>query len=157
MITAEQRAARRHRIGSSDSAAICGIDPYKSPADVWIEKTSDTADLPNKAAIRIGNLIEPALVLWAQEELGIELTANLSLDGHPSGILSANLDAANLTKRIGVEAKTTSNPAEYGEPGTDQVPDRVIVQALHQCEVAELDVVYVPVLLARFDRLAIEM
>lgn len=159
MITAEQRLARRNRIGSSDSAAVVGVDPWKSRADVYFEKIADTDDIPNKMSIRIGNAFEPVLVAWAAEELGIEIEVNVNVDAHPTKILAANLDARGVGTacRIGIEAKTTSLPEEYGEQGTDQVPDRVIVQALHQCEVAELDIVYIPVLLARRDRLVIEM
>ena len=30
---------RRHFIGGSDIGAILGLNPYKSPVDVWMEKT----------------------------------------------------------------------------------------------------------------------
>ena len=149
-ITAEQRLARRHHIGSSDSAAVVGVDPRRSAADVYAEKVFNVDEIADKDAIRLGNLLEPALIAWAQEELGIELQANVSRV-HPNGILASNLDARAVDPlcRIGVEAKTTGIIGSYGEPGTDQCPDHVLVQALHHCEVHELDLVYVPVLLAR--------
>jgi predicted phage-related endonuclease len=149
-ITAEQRLARRHHIGSSDSAAILGVHPKDTAADIYAQKVYDVAEITDKQAIRLGNLLEPALIAWAQEELGIELQANVNRV-HPNGILVSNLDARAVDPlcRIGVEAKTTGIIGSYGEPGTDQCPDHVLVQALHHCEVHELDLVYVPVLLAR--------
>ena len=31
-------AARRSGIGGSDIAAICGLSPYQTPYDVWLDK-----------------------------------------------------------------------------------------------------------------------
>ncbi len=155
-ITEAQRQRRRDRIGSSDSAAICGVDPYRSAHDVYLSKVHDLEDIEGNAAIDIGNRFEAPLLAWAAEELGFEIEVNVGVDG-PDGLFAANLDAKVVGKRVGIEAKTTSNAGEYGEPGTDQVPNRVIIQAHHQMMVAGLELVYVPVLLARFDRLHREM
>lgn len=157
-ITAEQRAARRHYIGSSDSAAVVGVDPRRSAADVYAEKVYEVAEIADKDAIRLGNLLEPALIAWAQEELGIEFRANVNRV-HPNGIMASNIDALAVDpkKRIGLEAKATNVIGSYGDPGTDQCPDHVLVQCLHHMEVHELDIVYVPVLLARPFGWAFEM
>ena len=34
---------RRHFLGGSDSGAVCGVNPYKSALDVWLEKTGRTS------------------------------------------------------------------------------------------------------------------
>ena len=157
MINREQLIARKYRVGSSDSPAIVGVDPYQSIADIYISKTEDLEQIVDKEAIEIGTEHERPLLAWAARELGI----NIQLDVHrdsPDGILSSNLDALSLSnKRVALEAKTTSNSKDYGEPGSDQVPDRVIVQCQHHCYVNELDLVYIPVLMARYDRLKREI
>ena len=150
-ISKAQRERRRLHIGSSDSPAIVGVDPWRTVSDVYIEKTQDLDDFSNEA-IEIGNTFERPLLEWASEQLGVKFDYDVELV-KPGTMFAANLDAAAMSKKMGGEAKTTSMPQEYGDEGTDQVPDRVIIQAQHQMYVAGLDVVWIPVLMAKFDRL----
>lgn len=159
-ITAEQRIARRQSIGSSDSAAIVGLDPWRSPYDIYLSKVHELKDDGNELT-DFGNRLEPVLLDWASEEIGLVVEFNVSLHHPKHQRLTANLDGMCRPgpgrERIGIEAKTTGQADEFGEPGTDQIPDRIIVQCLHQIEVAELEMVYVPVLLARRGRPVFEM
>lgn len=153
-LTAEQRAARRGYVGSSDAPAILGVDPWRTAHDVYLSKVHDLADLAGEALDR-GNDFEDGLVQWAARQLGREIDEIQPhcVDAGP-GILCAHPDAILAgSPRQGVEAKTTSLPKEYGPEGTDQVPERVIVQAHVQMYCAGLKTVWVPVLLAEFDRL----
>lgn len=153
MITPEQRAARRNHVGSSDIAAIAGCDPFKSRLAVFLEKVYDVEDLPQKGALARGNRYERALLDFAQQELGVELRRDVHVQ-HPSlSIVAVNMDALVVGRREGVEAKTTNLSDEYGDPGTDIVPDRVLCQTHLQMDAADLELVWVPVLLARFGRL----
>lgn len=155
MITAEQRELRRDRVGSSDTPTILGVDPYRTVADVYCEKVYGLSEIDNEA-VRLGNLFEAPLIAWAAEELGlddVEVNASLS---HAGGILAANLDGLSRKHRCIIEGKVTGLSELWGAEGTDEIPDRVIAQALHQVECAdsagiEVDVVWVPVLLARRD------
>lgn len=161
-ITPEQRLERRGFIGSSDSPAIVGFDPWKTAHDVYLEKRHEVAEIEDNLNIRLGNLLEPLLVELACEELGIEAQRNVRLI-HPNRVLAANLDACNLELRINIEAKfkgwedLSLGADEFGEAGTDQVPSRTIVQALHQMECAPLDVTWVPVFRPKRGRLVFEM
>lgn len=151
-ITAEQRQERRHFIGSSDAPAIAGVDPWRSPFAVYLEKVFDVADLPGTEPIRRGNRYERLLVEWAAEQLGVEVEHDVSLR-HPTDLVcGANLDGRVKGKRQSIEAKVTSLPDEFGEEGSDQIPDRVLVQAHHQMYVCDFEIVWVPVLLARLGR-----
>lgn len=162
MITPEQRLARRNHIGSSDIAAIAGCDPWTSRLAVWMQKVYDVEDLPNKGPIARGNRWEAPLLDFAQEELGVPIERNVHVQHPELEIIAVNLDG-RLTgprRREGIEAKTSNMrrvegqlEEEYGEPGTDIVPDRVLCQTHLQMDAADLEVVHVPVLLARFGRL----
>lgn len=157
-ITKKQREQRRKHLGSSDSPAVMGVDPWRSASDVYLEKVANTEDIEGVEAIEIGNAFEKPLIEWASEQLGIEFELNVR-KVKPGTMFAANLDALEKKRgaKQGGEAKTTSMPKEYGAEGTDQVPDRVIVQAQHQMYVANLDVVWVPVLMAQYDRLQRKM
>lgn len=155
MITEEQRLQRKNHIGSSDVGAILGIDPYRSASDVYLEKTQNILKQDEDSdAIDIGNSLERPLVEWAGKMTGIEVEFDIRI-AHEDGIMACNLDGRGMGEhcKIGFEAKTTSNNKEWGDPGTDQVPERVIAQAHQQMYTANLEIVYVPVFMPKFDRL----
>lgn len=154
-ITEQQREERRSFIGSSDAPAIAGVDPWKSPFAVYLEKVYGTVDLPLKDddPRARGNRWESYLLDWAEEKLGLKIERNVRVL-HEDGLNAANLDGRAISggRRIGFEAKVTVMSSEFGKEGSDEIPDRVLVQASHQIYVDNLDLVYVPVLLSRFDR-----
>jgi putative phage-type endonuclease len=155
-ICAEQRELRKRYIGSSDAAAVCGLDPYRSAFDVWLEKTGQADGFEGNENTERGNLLEPVVLAWAQDKIGQPFKRDVMMVA-PDGLLVANLDGVGYPKLSGdfiVEAKTSTSIDEWGEPGTDQVPERVTVQVHHQFAVAgpAYRLAYVPVLLPVFGR-----
>lgn len=148
-ITAEQRALRKHRLGASDMPAVMGLVANMSPRDVWASKVYDVQDTGTDATAA-GNALESTLVAYAQDRLGHPVEPNVYCD--TGEILAANLDGLCRALRIGVEGKTHGivGPALeaelWGDDETDQVPDRVVVQATTQMICAEIDEVVVPAL-----------
>jgi len=154
-ITPEQRLKRRNHIGSSDAAAILGLNPYgKNASSVWCEKMYGTDDLPNEGPIQLGNELEPIMIRWAESELGVEIKTDVSVVA-PDGICAANHDGLVVpeSSRHGIEAKSTGlmmpyNVAEqfvkFGDPMTSEVPIHVEIQCLFQMYVSNLDRVWVP-------------
>lgn len=148
-ITMEQRALRKHRLGASDMPAVMGLVDGFSPRGVWASKVYDVQDTGNEATAA-GNALEATLVAYAQDRLGAPVEPNVYCD--TGDILAANLDGLCRSLRIGVEGKTHGivGPAKeaemWGDDETDEVPDRVIVQATTQMICAEIDEVVVPAL-----------
>lgn len=58
---AEWREARVNGVGGSDAGAIMGLSPWKSPLEVWLEKTGrdEAPDLSDKEWVEWGNRLEP--------------------------------------------------------------------------------------------------
>lgn len=146
-ITEQQRIERRKGIWASDVPKICGVDPYGSAYDVWLEKTGKLPDerVSNDAA-DTGTRFEPVIVNWAEEQLG-QLERDVELfdsDLH----LGAHLDAQIVENDRPVEAKTSGlhGPVkeDWGDYGTDNVPERVTIQTHVQMLVAKSDLCYVP-------------
>ena len=156
MITEKQKEIRRRFLGSSDAAAIVGLSPWKTAADVYHEKIktpSAKVSTPDNDAIIVGSLCERAVLDWFQKETGLKIKKN-QRRVHPNSIMAASLDALVVGANEIVEAKTTGitswlNRDEWGEIGTDQVPQWVIAQCHHQLSVMgpEYRIVWVPVLL----------
>lgn len=59
-LTAEAHATRNQGLGSSDAAVAVGMSPFKSPAELWLEKTGrkEPDDLDGLDHIRFGNVLE---------------------------------------------------------------------------------------------------
>jgi putative phage-type endonuclease len=140
LITDKQRENRRRYIGGSDAASILGVDPWKTKVDLWLEKTGRLVDEPlTSEPAELGSDIEDSLLRWFQREYrlaerGLMLLRNQHFVADPFG---PHLDAAivpagkrgraDITEIV--EAKVTSLVDEWGDELTDQVPDRVLVQA----------------------------
>lgn len=134
MISAEQKQLRAGRIGSSDAAAILGEDAYRSASDVWAEKTGRVSCGDGNANTRRGTLLEPVILDWAEQELKRQIRRDVMVI-HPSDLLAANLDGIIEDGPNGpeiVEGKSSVLSDEWGEPMTDEVPRRVIIQVHHQ-------------------------
>lgn len=155
-ITEAQREERRKFLGSSDAPAIIGVNPWKNAADVFWEKIrtpSESQHPPEDDAIIVGNFCEDAVLNWFEKETGY-ITRRNQTRLHQNQIMAANLDAVVEERKEIVEVKTSGiitpfNRDEWGEVGTDELPERVIIQTQHQMAVAgpEYRLAWVPVLL----------
>jgi len=150
-ITEKQRQRRQNYIGSSDSPRILGKSPFGDMTKVYYEKVLPLVeDAPTKA-MDTGNRLEPVLLDFAQEKLGLELRRN-QFRVAADGILAANFDALVVNKPEAVEAKYAGPAmvADWGHAGTDEVPEYVAIQVQHQMYVGNLELVHVPVFLAYY-------
>lgn len=134
-ITTLQREQRQSAIGSSDAAAILGFSPWKTGADVRLEKLGAiAADAPGELA-EIGTALEPAIADLAAKRLGLRLVKPTGTYRHQSGCMAANLDRQVDRAARGqplVECKDSGLDDDWGEPGTDQMPAYVKIQVCHQ-------------------------
>ena len=49
---------RRTGIGGSDAAAVMGLNPWKSPLDVYLDKTGQLMESPDNPALYWGRVLE---------------------------------------------------------------------------------------------------
>jgi len=154
-LTERQREWRRGGVGASDAPAIVGVDPYRTPADVWASKVFPMDESPASAAMLAGQRLERSVLSWAAAELGYKIVRNQRRVSRENPVLRATLDAIVKDRPEIIEAKTCAimGPSpeydQYGEPGTDEVPDRVIVQVHHQFAVlgSQYRIAWVPCLI----------
>ncbi len=144
-LSPEQLAERTQYIGASDVPAILGISPWKSAYDLWMEKTHRVEPRPPTEVMRRGIILEPAILTYAEEELGpLERTVcRPAPDGLP---ITANCDALLIATGEPVEAKSSA-VGGFGEGGTDDVPDYYIVQCQVQMFCTGTDLCYLVALL----------
>lgn len=149
-ITEAERQKRKGYIGSSDMAAILGLSKWKNAYDVWLDKTRkvDDEDIQSEAA-EAGTIFEPGVINWAEKELG-PLDRNVEIIVAEFHLID-HLDAQKIDGKEPVEAKTAGlfGPLseDWGEGGTDELPDSYIVQCHHHMICTNKEICYVPAFL----------
>jgi len=143
--TPEWYAARRDWIGSSDAPVIAGESPYKSPLELWAEKTGQREPEPETDVMATGTLMEPVLRALYERKTGWAVALAPNVYQHPDRPwMTASLDGlagvAYPPARI-VELKWT-NASRW----RDGLPFDVNLQVQHQMAVTGLDVADVAVL-----------
>lgn len=117
-------------IGGSDVAAICGLDPWRSPLDVWLDKTGRGTGFDGNAATLWGNLLEPVVAEHFAATTGLEVSPFEHVLAHDEHAwMLANPDRAVGADGI-LEIKTTGyhNADEWDD---DEVPARALLQLQH--------------------------
>lgn len=159
-LSPEQRGNRKLGIGSSEIASIFSENPWQSAYDLWLIKTGKAEEFEGNEACDRGNYLEPGLMLFAEKELGHPIERNITFLDPNGGPLAANLDGLCRELSANVEGKSISgdiDPDEWGEPYTDQVPSRVILQCHVAMLCADLSISYVPVILPVYKRFELRM
>ncbi len=147
---------RREKIGGSEAAAACGIDPYRSRRLLWYEKVNGV-EREESEAMRLGTLLQPAIAEIVAER-GYEIMP-APADGfvhpdrpwmivHPDGLAAVN------GERGIAEIKTR------GTGWTDDEERALfgyVMQVQHGLEVTGLDVGLLAVLHGGYGGLRLEV
>lgn len=154
-ITEKQREARAEGVGASECAAILGLSPFASAYDVWLEKTGKVVreESEQTEAMEIGNAIEPTTAALAEKRLGCKLVKPTGTYKAENGVMFANLDRQIDKAARGFpicELKSTWITDGWGEPGTDEVPEAVMIQVHAQMLCSDARVAHVARMLGRF-------
>jgi len=133
MLTTEQREIRRKYVGSSDIAAILGMSPWRTAYDVWLDKTGKLLDQNSNDSQAMGTRLEPVILDWAQDQIGkpiIRDTQFISSNGIMIASLDGLIEYGDHDEHA--EAKYSTMADEWGEAGTDEIPDGYLLQIAHQ-------------------------
>jgi predicted phage-related endonuclease len=134
---------RRDVLGSSDAPAIVGVDPFRTAGDLWAEKTGrlperESDDVDRLGPRALGHALEPLLLNAAEKRLGVPIARQVWYR-HPTAPLGVSVDGLALVPvPTLVEGKTCgilNRPAQllhaYGDEGTDEIPESVLIQVTH--------------------------
>lgn len=139
MLTEKQIDARKQGIGASECGTVLGLNRWMSPYELWLIKTNRTVpcDISQKSEIIMGNLLEPVVATRYEQLTGEKLRCVKETKFHPKyPFILCHLDRKVVGKRKGIEIKT-ANPysSEWGDAGSDIVPESYIAQVQHQLAV----------------------
>ena len=141
-MTASGRASelpeRGRGIGSSDIAAISGLNPWRKPIDVWLEKTGRAESGPATDAMQAGQRIEPVLAEWYADRVGLrrdQLRSSETLrDSDEAWILATpdRIVATEPEKLLEIKV-VGSRLVDHWREG---IPDYVLAQVQWQMQVS---------------------
>ena len=140
---------RKQGIGGSDASVVCGINRYKSPIELWMEKTGQLPHQEAGEAAYWGTQLEPFVRAEFTKRTGIEVSRRnelLQSEEHP--FMLANLDGICEVPDVGpciFEAKTAS-AYKVGE-WEDAIPDEYALQLAHYMAVTGYAGAYIAVLI----------
>jgi putative phage-type endonuclease len=127
-------ANRRKGIGSSDVAAIVGMNPWKTAFDVWVEKRGLVEQQPASVSMKVGRAVERAiaeeyqsvtgrLVRWQGDVQQVDPAEDWRRC-HPDGLLMYE-DGGLECKHVGAR-----QVSRYGPSGTDILPEEHVIQCV---------------------------
>jgi len=135
VISREQWLAdRKYYIGGSDEAALLGVSPWRTPLDVFLEKTGDATPFEGNDATYWGTRLEDVVAEEYARRTGNKVRRRNAVLVHPEhDFLRANLDREIVGQKRILECKTAGlrSADSWGEDGTDQVPDYYLPQVAH--------------------------
>lgn len=140
---------RRLGIGGSDASVVCGINRYKSPVELWLDKTGQLPPQEAGEAAYWGTQLESFVRAEFTKRTGIEVIHRSELlqsEEHP--FMLANLDGICEAPEIGTcifEAKTAS--AYKAGEWENTIPDEYMCQIQHYMAVTGYAGTYIAVLI----------
>ncbi|MGY4689309.1 YqaJ viral recombinase family nuclease [Salibacterium sp. K-3] len=140
---------RKKGIGGSDASAVLGVNKYKSPFEVWNEKTEEHVpdeEDPSEAAY-FGNRLEDLVAEEFQMRTGKRVRRKNAMMQHPDyPFMLANVDRVIVREDAILECKT-ANQFLAKDWEEDQIPDAYLVQVQHYLAVTGKSKAYIAVLI----------
>ena len=140
---------RKLGIGGSDASVVCGINRYKSPVELWLDKTGQLPPQEAGEAAYWGTQLEPFVRAEFTKRTGIEVSQYKNLlQSEEYPFMLANLDGVCEVPDVGTcifEAKTAS--AYKAGEWEDTIPDEYMLQVQHYMAVTGYQGAYIAVLI----------
>jgi predicted phage-related endonuclease len=151
-VTVLDLETRRYRVGGSEAAAACGVDPFRSRIMLWAEKTG-RIERSESDAMRMGKLLQPIVAQLVEGE-GYDVMPAPD-DGITRGFMVGHPDAFTAidSKRAPLEIKTRGS----GWKDDTKALAAAIMQAQQYIELTGADAALLAVLHGGYGGLALDL
>ncbi len=155
-LTAEQKEARLGGIGGTDAAVIAGLSPWKTPVQLWQEKTGRVVEksLDDNELVQWGHLLEDVIANeWARRNKRQVRRCNVPIQDREFPWMLGNIDrdvvALPGEEPEGLEVKNASiwTADQWGDASSDELPLFYLTQCVHYMRIRNRPVWNVAVLL----------
>ena len=138
--------ARRQGIGGSDAAAVCGLNRWKSPLAVYLEKIGEIENDIDNEQMYWGRVLEDVVAREFAKRTKMKVRNVNFIVRHPLyPFMIANLDRKIERKPYLLECKTTS--VYRADEWKDSIPQEYALQVHHYLAVTGYQKAYVAVLI----------
>jgi putative phage-type endonuclease len=154
-VTVLDLETRRYRVGGSEAAAACGVDPFRSRIMLWAEKTG-RVERPESPAMRMGTLLQPTVAALVEGEGYEVMPAPDDAYEHPRhGFMVGHLDAFTaIDEQVApLEIKTRGT----GWKDDTKALTAATMQAQHYMELTRTDAALLAVLHGGYGGLALDL
>lgn len=140
--------ARTNGIGGSDAGVILGLNKYKTPFELWLEKTGQVEPQEGDSeAIYWGNQMENVVAKEFERRTGKKVRRSNFMYQHPDyPFIRGNVDRLVVGESAVLECKTASAYLAKEWAG-DEVPASYLVQVQHYLGVTGREKGYIAVLI----------
>ena len=157
---------RSKYLGGSDIGAILGLSSFRSPLEVWMEKTGKEVKKLDSLPLRFGSFAESFVASEYSRSTGFDLIHDESIYVHPEySFISAHIDRFVLEDSSSSSSSSSSSPTrilecktanpfslgDWGEAGSDEVPLTYLCQCLWYMAITNLNRVDLAVLFGNSD------
>ena len=122
---------RKLGIGGSDAGAVCGLNPYSSPMNVYYDKTTEALSDYDNETMRQGRDLEEYVAQRFMEETGLKVRRSNKMywsSQHP--FMFADVDRLVVGEDAGLECKTAS--AYHSDKWKEgDIPPHYVIQCYH--------------------------
>jgi len=130
---------RRGYLGGSDAAIVAGLSPWKTPYQLYLEKTGaeKSLDLSGIERVYWGTVLEEIVAREYANRSGHKIRRVNRLMKHADyPYIGAHIDRDILNTDGILEVKTAGRRDNWGEPGSGDIPDNYLAQVQHYMGVA---------------------
>ena len=139
----EWLSLRKQGIGGSDAGAVCGVNPYRSSFNVYMDKTAQSTNEDDNERMRQGRDLEDYCARRFCEATGLKVHRTNYLYRHSThSFMIADLDRVIVGENAGLECKTSSAWGAEKWKTLDTVPKSYIIQCQHYMAVMGFDYMY---------------
>lgn len=147
---AQWLADRRTGLGGSDAAAACGLSKWKTPLELFLDKTGQFETVENES-MAWGNKLEPVVRQEYANRTGRTVVVPEGIIRHPSVPFALMTPDGIADGNRVLQVKTARTSDGWGTPGSGEIPQEYILQTQHEMFVTELRVADVAVLIGGSD------
>ena len=124
---------RAKYLGGSDIAAVLGISPWKTPLQLWQDKTMpampENHDPERLKVLNRGKRLEPYILDMIRAEHGLQITAvNQRYIDASVPYFASEIDAEAGPLNIEIKTVSPFKIKEWGDEGTDALPLHYVAQ-----------------------------
>lgn len=123
---------RTKGIGGSDASIVLGLNKWKTPFELWLEKTGQVIPVESQSeAAYFGSMLEDLVAKEFEKRSGKKVRRRNAMFQHTDfPFIIANIDRMIVGEKAILECKTTSayNSKDWED---DEIPENYIIQVQH--------------------------